>query len=74
MKRLALNVPFEVMVEFSEALTNRSLDNFIAGVTEDDEIIVQLVFESNQSKAVNELEEILDDLIEQLEEEYPDED
>jgi hypothetical protein len=48
------------------------LDNKVVGTTEDDEILVEVSYEKEETEIVDELETILDDLREQIEE--PEED
>jgi len=67
MRKVEFNVPTEVITEFAEELTNRDVSNSIIGTTEDDEIIIEVEYDKNESDAVDELEEILDKLISALE-------
>jgi hypothetical protein len=48
------------MVEFVEILEENSLDNTIQGTNEDDEIIIDVNYESDERQAVFELMELLD--------------
>jgi len=72
MRKVEFNVHPDIIVEFVEELTNRDLINSVIGVTEDDEIIIEVEYKKTESDSVDELEEILEKLsfeIEQEEEE-----
>ena len=73
MRKISFEVPFEVMGDFTEKLTDLELENSIVGKTEDDEIEVEVYYDKSESKQVDELEEYLDELKEGLEEEEEDE-
>ena len=42
MRKVEFNVHPEIIAEFAQELTNRDLNNSVIGVTEDDEIIIEL--------------------------------
>lgn len=69
MRKADFEVPSEVMEEFTDAMVNRDLDNTITGTTEEGDIIIEVQYERNEAKAVDELENVLADLCEQLEKE-----
>ncbi len=69
MRKVSFEVPVEVIGDFSEKLCELELNNSIKGRTEDDEIEIEVLYEKEDSKQVDELEEYLDELIEQIEEE-----
>lgn len=69
MRKISFEVPSEVMVDFTEKLTDLELENSIVGKTENDEIEVEVYYDKSESKQVDELEEYFDELKEGLEEE-----
>ncbi|MBA3971234.1 MAG: hypothetical protein H0X46_03680 [Bacteroidetes bacterium] len=69
MRKAEFEVPSEVMAEFADEMVNRDLDNKVTGTNEDNEILVEVIYEKEESKSVDELEKILDNLREQMEEE-----
>ena len=74
MRTAEFAVPSEVMAEFATEMAERELDNKVVGTTEDEEILVEVMYEKEETKAVDELEEILDGLREQIEEEDDEDD
>ena len=68
MRKAEFAVPSEVMAEFANEMAERELDNKVVGTTEDDEILVEVSYEKEETEIVDELETILDDLREQVEE------
>ena len=74
MRKVSFEVPQEVIGDFTEKLTELELENSIVGKTEDDEIKVEVHYEKNESKQVDELEEYLEELINNLDEEEEEED
>jgi capsular polysaccharide biosynthesis protein len=68
MRKAEFAVPSEVMAEFANEMAERELDNKVVGTTEDDEILVEVSYEKEETEIVDELETILDDLIGQVEE------
>jgi capsular polysaccharide biosynthesis protein len=69
MRKAEFAVPSEVMAEFANELAERDLDNKVVGTSEDDEILVEISYEKEETQVVDELEAILDNLREQIEEE-----
>ncbi len=69
MRKAEFAVPSEVMAEFANEMAERELDNKVVGTSEDDEILVEVTYEKEETKSVDELEAILDNLREQIEEE-----
>ena len=69
MRKVEFNVHPDIIVEFAEELTNRELSNSVIGVTEDDEIIIEVEYSKTESEQVDELEGILEKLSEQIEDE-----
>jgi capsular polysaccharide biosynthesis protein len=74
MRKAEFEVPSEVMAEFAEEMASRDLDNKVIGTNDDNEIVVEVNYEREESKSVDELEKILDNLREQIEEEEEEED
>lgn len=72
MRKAEFEVPSEVMAEFATEMAERDLDNKVVGTTEDGEILVEILYEKEETKVVDELEEILDNLREQMEDEEED--
>ena len=72
MRKAEFAVPSEVMAEFANEMAERELDNKVVGTSEDDEILVEVTYEKEETKSVDELEAILDNLREQIEEEDDD--
>jgi hypothetical protein len=68
MRKAEFAVPAEVMVEFTEKMTDLELDNTLNGVTEDDEIIVEVNYEKDESNEIDQLEEYLQKLIDNMDE------
>lgn len=60
MKTRTFEVPAEQMAEFAEIIGNHELDNDIQGVNDDNEIIVDVYYKSEERLAVFELMELLD--------------
>jgi hypothetical protein len=74
MRKASFEVPAEVIGDFTEKMTELELSNSITGKTEDDEIEIEVLYEKEEAKQVDELEEYLVELIEELEEEEEEED
>ncbi len=73
MRKVEFNVHPLIIVEFVEELTGRDLNNSVTGVTEDDEIIIEVEYSKTESDEVEELESILEKLSEQIEQEESEE-
>ena len=73
MRKAEFELPSEVMAEFADEMASRDLDNKVVGTNEDNEIVVEVNYEKEESKSVDELEKILDNLREQIEEESEEE-
>ncbi len=69
MRNVEFNVPEAVMTDFVKEIEKRELEGIITGMTEDDEVIIRVEFERDETSEVDELEEALNDLVENLEEE-----
>lgn len=68
MRKVEFNVPSEVMTEFAEELATRNLDNTIVGTTDEGEIIIEINYERDETKEIDELEAIFEKLLEEIEE------
>jgi hypothetical protein len=68
MRKAEFAVPSEVMAEFAGEMAERELDNKVVGADEDGDILVEVLYEKEETSIVDELEEILDKLREQVEE------
>ncbi|MBI5542189.1 MAG: hypothetical protein HY951_19185 [Bacteroidia bacterium] len=60
MKTRTFEVPAEQMPEFAEIIGNHELDNDIQGINDDNEIIVDVYYETEERLCVFELMELLD--------------
>jgi hypothetical protein len=68
MRKAEFNVPSEVMTEFAEELATRNLDNTIVGTTDEGEIIIEINYERDETKEIDELEAIFEKLLEEIDE------
>lgn len=73
MRKISFEVPSEVIGDFTQKLTELELENSIVGKTDEDNIEIEVYYEKEESKKVDELEEYLEELIEGMEEEEEDE-
>ena len=73
MRKAEFNVHPQVIVEFTDELTERDLINSLIGTTEDGEVIIEIEYEKNESKLVDEMEEILERLSEEIDDNEDDE-
>lgn len=69
MRKAEFAVPQEVMSDFVEAMNAHRLENSIAGTNDDNDILIELNYEKDESEIIDELEEYLLKLREELEEE-----
>lgn len=69
MRHVTLEVPSEVIGEFTEKMIELELENSIVGKNDDEEIEIEVHYEKNESKQVDELESFLETLIDSIEEE-----
>lgn len=63
MRKAEFTVPLDVILDFAQELTEKKLTNEITGITEDDELVIEVLYDMQESKVVDELEEHLDSLI-----------
>lgn len=73
MRKLELYVPTEVMADFAQELASKNLSNSITGTTEENEVVVEIEYERDESDEVDELETALQKLCDELEEEQEEE-
>ncbi len=63
MRRAHFEVPEGAMCEFARELASRQLNNTIVGVNPDEEVVIQVDYDRNETEAIDELEEVLDGLL-----------
>lgn len=68
MRKATFEVPNEVIGDFTEKLTQLELDNSIVGTNEEEEIIIEVHYEKEEARQVDELEDFLEALKDSLEE------
>ena len=66
MRKAAFAVPSKVMAEFADEMASMKLENTVVGTNEESEILVEVMYEREENKEVDALEEFLDDLREHL--------
>lgn len=54
-------VPQDLIIEFVEAIEEHGFDNCIVGTTPDSEIEISIDYETNQKKAINQLQDLIDE-------------
>ena len=54
------NVPLSSIIEFAEIIAENELDNEILGTTDNNELIVEVLFEKSEFDAVAQLEELVE--------------
>ncbi len=77
MRKIEFNVPTEIITQFIEEMTERNLSNSITGLTEEDEVIIEIEYDKTETDEVDQLDEILEKLcsgIQEEEEETEDDD
>jgi outer membrane receptor for Fe3+-dicitrate len=72
MRKATFEVSPEIIVDFAEKLTEMELDNSIVGKTDDDEIEIEIRYEKDEAKQIDELENYLNELNESLSDEEED--
>ena len=73
MRKAEFYVPSEVMAEFADELASKNLSNSITGTTEENEVIVEIEYDRDETDEVDELETALEKLREEIEEESEEE-
>lgn len=66
MRKAEFYVPKEAMPEFALELSNRRLENSIGGVTEENEIVVEVEYDRDEESEIDELEDFLEEVISKL--------
>jgi hypothetical protein len=74
MRKAEFAVPSELMSEFAEGLETRDLEGRITGTNDDNEILVEVNYEKDETKVVDDIEAALTKRKEELEEEEEDDD
>jgi hypothetical protein len=74
MRKVEFEVPAEVFGDFAEKLTETGLDNRVLGRNEENEIEIEVHYEKDEARTIDELEEYLEELKSQIEDEDEDED
>ena len=59
MRRREFNVPLDNLIEFAQILDEKEITNSICGVTEEDEIIVEVEYDKSELKIIQELEDLI---------------
>lgn len=73
MRKAEFRVPQDVAVEFCDELTDHSFTNEIVGTTDDNELVVEVSYDKEESKTIDALEAHLESLCEGLETEEEEE-
>jgi len=73
-RTITLEVPSELIGIFTEKLIEQELENSISGRNEDDEILIEILYEKEETSAIDELEQFLEERKAELELEREDED
>ncbi|MBS1635295.1 MAG: hypothetical protein JST26_05185 [Bacteroidetes bacterium] len=73
MRKASMEVPADVIGDFTQKLTELGLENALTGTTDEGEIEVEIYYDKDDSELVDELEEYLEELKEQLNEEEDEE-
>lgn len=73
MRKAEFLVPQEAMLEFTDEMASRHLDNTVTGTTTEGEIVVEVSYERDETKEVDELEKVLEKIREELNEETEEE-
>ena len=58
MRKMTLTVPADSMVEFARIIEENELDNTITGLTEDEDVLVEVQYSNEERQAVYELIEL----------------
>lgn len=73
-RTITLEVPLQLIGDFTEKLIEQELENSISGKNEDDEILIEILYEKEETSAIDELEQFLEERKAELELEREDED
>ncbi len=69
MRKAEFLVPSEAIVEFTDEMASRHLDNTVTGTTTEGEIVLEVSYERDETDEVDELEKILEKIREEMNEE-----
>lgn len=69
MRKASMEVPADIIGDFTQKLTELGLENALIGTTDEGDIEVEVYYDKDDSELVDELEEYLEELKEQLNEE-----
>lgn len=72
MRYATFEVPSDVVTDFAQEMQDREIQAVLVGVNEDDELILKVGYERDQSDKIDELEEKLEELLDTEEEEEDD--
>lgn len=64
MKKRILEIPADLIADFTEVLVESELDNEIAGKTDDDDIIINVFYEPEDRLKVFDLQEWIEENVE----------
>jgi len=64
MKKKSIEVPTDLITDFTELLVSSELDNEVAGTTEDGDIIINVFYDSEDRAKVFDLQQWVEDNIE----------
>jgi hypothetical protein len=73
MRKVEFEVPEEVFGDFAERLGETGLDNCVLGRNEGNEIEIEIHYEKEEAKVIDDLEDYLEELKNELDEEDPEE-
>lgn len=63
MRYATFEVPSDVITDFAQEMQDREIQAVLVGVNEDDELILKVGYERDQSDKIDELEEKLEELL-----------
>lgn len=68
MRKAIFEVPAEVIGDFVEKLTDLELNNTIIGLTDNEDLEIEVLYEKDESDEVDHLEHYLEKLVDSIEE------
>ena len=74
MRTKGIVVPVDIIREVAQKLAEHEITNEITGITEDDDVIIEVEYGRNERPIVFEIEELIDDWYDDGEEEEDDDD
>ena len=63
MRYATFEVPSDVITDFAQEMQDREIQAVLVGVNEDDELILKVGYDRDQSDKIDELEEKLEELL-----------